>query len=126
MAVAEGAAPTGLAGVCAMDDLGAPEGGTGAAGAAEGDIVGALGVDAAGVDAAGILIEGPPAGFGGKLMRTVCFFWAASAGLGGSGAGDGVGGIGLFSDIKRALAHAMNGLAPVSNGLTGGREKVCG
>lgn len=118
MAVAEGAAPTGLAGVCAMEDLGAPVGGTGAAGAAEGDMVGAVEVDAAGVDAAGILIEGPPAGFGGKLMRTVCFFWAASAGLGGSGAGDGVGGTGLFSDIKRAVTHAMNGPASVSNVLT--------
>ena len=37
--------------------------------------------------------------FGGRLMRTVCFFWAdASAGLGGSAAAGGLTG-GVFSDI---------------------------
>ena len=33
-------------------------------------------------------MEGPDAGLGGRLIRTVCFFAAASAGFGGStGAG---------------------------------------
>lgn len=68
--------------------------GAGAAGAGAG--AGAAGADGAaaavaaagaGAGAAGILIAGPPAGFGGRLMRTVCFFCAASAGLGGSGDG---------------------------------------
>jgi len=44
----------------------------------------------AGAPGAGILIAGPPVGLGGKLMRTVCFFCAASAALGGSA---GVGGV---------------------------------
>jgi hypothetical protein len=44
-------------------------------------------------------MAGPPVGFGGKLMRTVCFFAVASAGFAGSGEG-GVGGTGGGSAIK--------------------------
>lgn len=74
--------------------------GAGAAGAAT--EAAAAGAGAAG---AGILIEGPPAGLGGRLMRTVCFLAAASAGLGGSGAG--AGGTGeLGSAIGNLLADA--------------------
>ena len=62
---------------------------------------GAAGAGAAGAAACGILMEGPPAGFGGRLMRTVCFFWDASAGFGGSAPAPEAGGTGgVFSDIK--------------------------
>ena len=56
---------------------------------------------AAGAPAAGILMAGPPVGLGGKLMRTVCFFWASAAFAGSPppGAG-GTGGTGVISDIK--------------------------
>jgi hypothetical protein len=66
-------------------------GAAGAAGAA-------VAADGATGAAAGTRIEGPPAGFGGRLIRTVCFFWDASAGLGGSEAAGGFTG-GVFSDI---------------------------
>ncbi len=94
----EAATGAGRAGVAMADD-GAAGAGLGAAGAA-GAAVAAAG--AAGAAADGIRIEGPPAGFGGRLMRTVCFFCVASAGFGGSepGAGEGAG---LLSDIKRCL-----------------------
>lgn len=77
----------------------------GAAGAAAAGAAGAAAAGAAGAPAgAGILIEGPPAGLGGRVMRTVCFFWAESAaaalGASGAGAGAGAGGTGLVgSDI---------------------------
>ena len=71
--------------------------------------------------AAGTRIDGPPAGFGGRLMRTVCFFWAeASAALGGSGAAGGVTG-GVFSDIglgEQTLGigfRGVNGIVPGSS-----------
>lgn len=62
--------------------------GTAAAGAAA---TGAAGAGAAGA-AVGIRIDGPAAGFGGRLMRTVCFFCTASP-AGGVG---GVGGLEYF------------------------------
>jgi len=77
--------------------------GEGAAGAAG---VAALAGVAAGAAAAGMRIEGPPAGFGGRLILTVCFFCAASAGFGGSGVGEG-GGTGLFSDIMNELLATL-------------------
>ena len=75
----------------------APAAAAGAAGAAVcAEPTGALGE--------GILIEGPPAGLGGRLMRTVCFFCIASAGFGGSEAGVGAGGTGeVGSDIGNYL-----------------------
>lgn len=60
------------------------------------------GVAAATAEGAGILIVGAAVGLGGKLIRTVSFFgctFAASAGLGGTGSGDG----GLVSAIKFLL-----------------------
>jgi len=107
---AAGAAAAAGAAVAGLDmAAGAAEAGEGGAGRAAAGAAGAAGAAAgAGVDAAagaaaeGIRIDGPPAGLGGRLMRTVCFFCAASAGLGGSGVGAG-GGTGLFSDIWRAF-----------------------
>ncbi len=59
---------------------------------------------------AGILIDGPPAGFGGRLMRTVCFFWAESAGFGASAAVSGDGGVGeVGSDIGVIFLDAKDG-----------------
>jgi hypothetical protein len=73
----------------------------GAAAGAAGDAATGAAVGAAGAAVAeGTRIDGPPAGLGGRLMRTVCFFCDASAALGGSGAGDGGTG-GLFSDIGK-------------------------
>ena len=102
-AEAAGAAATGAAG----------DGTAGAAGAATGAGDGAA--------AAGTRMEGPPAGFGGRLMRTVCFFCAeASAALGGSGAAGGVTG-GVFSDIglgEQTLGigfRGVNGIVPGSS-----------
>ena len=72
---------------------------TAAAGAGTAGEAGAATGAGAGAAAAGTRIDGPPAGLGGRLMRTVCFFWAdASAGLGGSAAAGGLTG-GVFSDI---------------------------
>ncbi len=73
---------------------------TGAAGAEVG-MAGIVDTGAAGAvagAAAGIRIEGPPLGFGGRLIRTVCFFWVASVALGGSD-DEGELGTGLMSDI---------------------------
>ena len=76
-------------------DDGAGAAGRGAVGAAAG----------AGVaPAAGRRMEGPPAGLGGREIRTVCFFWAASAGFGGSGLAPGAPGGGLVSDITLSAA----------------------
>lgn len=53
---------------------------------------------AAGAAVAGILMDGPPEGLGGRLMRTVCFLAAASAGAGPGVPAGGIGG--LISAIK--------------------------
>jgi len=110
-AIAAGRTAAGLAG--AAGDLGAADtagaaglagaaAATGAAGAELAEGAGALAAGAAagaaGAAAEGTRIDGPPVGLGGKLMRTVCFFWDASAALGGSGVADGGTG-GVFSDI---------------------------
>lgn len=59
---------------------------------------------------AGILIDGPPAGFGGRLMRTVCFFWAESVGFGASVAVSIDGGVGeVGSDIGVIFLDAKDG-----------------
>ena len=83
---------------------GAGAGAAGLAAGAAGTARGAAGTaTAAGAPGTGILMDGPLDGFGGRLMRTVCFFCAASAGLGGSaaGAGAGAGGTGAVgSDIE--------------------------
>ena len=85
------------AGAAEWDAAGAAA--TAAAGAGTAGEAGADTGAGAGAAAAGTRIDGPPAGFGGRLMRTVCFFWAdASAGLGGSAAAGGLTG-GVFSDI---------------------------
>ena len=93
----EGAGAATGAGTAGLVAMGADETGaaaTGAAGAA------AVWAEPTGALGEGILIDGPPAGFGGRLMRTVCFFCVASAALGGSGAGVGAGGTGgVGSDI---------------------------
>ncbi len=92
---ATGAGAAGLAGREAAD------GAAGGAGAAAGAAGTAVWAEPTGALGEGILIDGPPAGFGGRLMRTVCFFCVASAALGGSGAGVGAGGTGgVGSDIK--------------------------
>ena len=112
-------AGAGVAGVVGLEaiDAGAAAAGEGAAGRAGGAGaavaagVAALAWAAAGAAADGMRIEGPPAGFGGRLILTVCFFWAASAGFGGSGVGEG-GGTGLFSDIMNEL-FATLGTWPV-------------
>ncbi len=83
----------------------------GAAGAAAAGAAGAAAAGAAGAPAgAGILIEGPPAGLGGRVMRTVCFFWAESAaaalGASGAGAGAGAGGTGLVGSDIGEMCHA--------------------
>jgi len=64
----------------------------------------------------------PPAGFGGRLMRTVCFFWAdASAVFGGSAAAGGLTG-GVFSDIGFSVQtlgigfRGVNGIVPRFSG----------
>ena len=112
--VGAGAAGAAAAGFAAID-CGAAEAGEGAGGRAEeagAEAAGAAGVVAlAGAAAGGIRIEGPPAGLGGRLILTVCFFWAASAGFGGSGV-DAGGGTGLFSDIMDEL-FATLGTWPV-------------
>lgn len=95
-AAVAGFAAGAAAGAAAWEATGAAAG-AGTAGAA--GAVTEAGAGAAGAAAAGTRIEGPPAGFGGRLMRTVCFFWAdASAGFGGSAAAGGLTG-GVFSDI---------------------------
>ena len=77
-AAAAGAAAAALAAGAAAATGAVGDGTAGAAGAATGAGEGAA--------AAGTRIDGPPAGFGGRLMRTVCFFWTeASGALGGSG-----------------------------------------
>jgi len=97
-----GAAGAGF-GAAAGADAAAFGAGAAAAGAAGADgAAGAAAVAAAteaGAAWEGILIEAPPAGFGGRLIRTVCFFCAASAGFGGSGAGGGVDPGGGVSDM---------------------------
>lgn len=77
----------------------------GRAGAAAGGGGVAAGADAGAAEAPaglGILIEGPPAGRGGRLIRTVCFFCDTSGAFAGSGFGfdGGFGGeVGVSSDI---------------------------
>jgi hypothetical protein len=89
-ALAAGAAACEAIGAAATDAAGA--GTAGAAGAATGAGAGAAAAE-------GTRIEGPPAGLGGRLIRTVCFFWAdASAGFWGSAAAGGLTG-GVVSDI---------------------------
>lgn len=112
-AAAAGAAAAALAAGAAAATGAAGDGTAGAAGAATGAGEGAA--------AAGTRIDGPPAGFGGRLMRTVCFFWAeASGALGGSGAAGGVTG-GVFSDIglgDQTLGigfRSVNGIVPGSS-----------
>jgi len=101
----------------------------GAAGVAAGAAGVAAGAAAAGaaVLAAGIRIDGPPAGLGGRLIRTVCFFAAASAGFGGSGAAaaagaaagagaeggvGGTGGVGSDIETNEKLRFAHPGVKP--------------
>lgn len=97
-----GAGRAGAAGGAGAAGLAGAAGAACGAGAAGAAVAAAAGAGAAG---AGILIDGPPAGLGGRLMRTVCFLAAASAGLGGSGAG--AGGTGeLGSAIGKLLADA--------------------
>jgi hypothetical protein len=76
--------------------------GAAAAAAAGAGTAGEAGADTgagAGAAATGTRIDGPPAGFGGRLIRTVCFFWAdASAGFWGSAVAGGLTG-GVVSDI---------------------------
>ena len=108
-AIAAGRAAAGLAGAAGALGAAATAGAAGLAGAAaatgaagaelaEGAGALAAGAATAGAAAEGTRIDGPPVGLGGKLMRTVCFFWDASAALGGSGVADGGTG-GVFSDI---------------------------
>lgn len=125
-----------------------PGAGIGAAGAAAGfwaagacgagmamvAAVAAVGAAAAGAAAlmaegAGILMVGEAVGFGGKLMRTVCFF--ASEGLGGTAAagggvpaGGGLGGVGAFSDIF--VLKQWNESPPLSKGKTNGDKEKGG
>ena len=85
------------AGAAEWDAAGAAA--TAAAGAGTAGEAGADTGAGAGAAATGTRIDGPPAGFGGRLMRTVCFFWAdASAGFWGSAAAGGLTG-GVVSDI---------------------------
>ena len=94
---AAGAAAGLAAGAGAWEATGAAA--TAADGAGTAGAAGAATGAGAGAEAAGTRIDGPPAGFGGRLMRTVCFFWAdASAGFGGSAAAGGLTG-GVVSDI---------------------------
>ena len=97
------------------DGAGAAAAGAGLAGGAEvalatGAAGAAVCAEPTGALGAGILMDGPPAGFGGRLMRTVCFFWAASADFGGSAAGAAGGGTGeVGSDIGISWADARDG-----------------
>jgi hypothetical protein len=100
--LAAGFGAAGAAGA-ATDAFAAAAGAAGAAAGAAGAAAAGAAVGAAGAaEAEGTRIDGPPAGLGGRLMRTVCFFCDASAALGGSGAGDGGTG-GLFSDIGKVF-----------------------
>ena len=98
LATGAAAAATGAAALVACEDIEAAA--TDAAGAGAAGAAGAAAETGAGAAAAeGTRIEGPPAGLGGRLMRTVCFFWAdASAGFWGSAAAGGLTG-GVVSDI---------------------------
>ena len=115
LATGAAAAATGAAGAAALvacEDIEAAA--TDAAGAA----AGAAETGAGAAAAEGTRIEGPPAGLGGRLMRTVCFFWAdASAGFWGSAAAGGLTG-GVVSDIGFSLKtlgiefRGVNGIVP--------------
>jgi hypothetical protein len=120
LATGAAAAATGAAGAAALvacEDIEAAAteaAGAGAAGAA----TGAAETGAGAAAAEGTRIEGPPAGLGGRLMRTVCFFWAdASAGFWGSAAAGGLTG-GVVSDIGFSLKtlgiefRGVNGIVP--------------
>jgi len=107
---AAGAAATGALAACEDIEAAATDAAGAAAGAAE------TGAGAAAAE--GTRIEGPPAGLGGRLMRTVCFFWAdASAGIWGSAAAGGLTG-GVVSDIGFSLKtlgiefRGVNGIVP--------------
>jgi hypothetical protein len=100
----------------------AAAGAAGVAAWAAGVAAGAAAAGAAGL-AAGIRIDGPPAGLGGRLIRTVCFFAAASAGFGGSGAAaaagagaeggvGGTGGVGSDIETSEKLRFAHPGVKP--------------
>ena len=114
-AAATGAAAGALAACEDIEAAAATEAaGAGAAGAA----AGAAETGAGAAAAEGTRIEGPPAGLGGRLMRTVCFFWAdASAGFWGSAAAGGLTG-GVVSDIGFSLKtlgiefRGVNGIVP--------------
>ena len=112
-----GAGRAGAAGAAGAAGLAGAAGA--AAGAAAAGAEAAAGAGAAGAAGAGILMEGPPAGFGGRLIRTVCFLAAASAGFGGSGAGAGagVGGTGVLGSAigkfcVATLRRAKNRVKP--------------
>ena len=111
---AAGAAAGALAACEDIEAAATDAAGAGAAGAA----AGAAETGAGAAAAEGTRIEGPPAGLGGRLMRTVCFFWAdASAGFWGSAAAGGLTG-GVVSDIGFSLKtlgiefRGVNGIVP--------------
>lgn len=110
LATGAAAAATGAAGAAALvacEDIEAAAteaAGAGAAGAA----TGAAETGAGAAAAEGTRIEGPPAGLGGRLMRTVCFFWAdASAGFWGSAAAGGLTG-GVVSGHRMFSQNVRN------------------
>ena len=112
LATGAAAGAAGAAALVACEDIEAAA--TDAAGAA----AGAAETGAGAAAAEGTRIEGPPAGLGGRLMRTVCFFWAdASAGFWGSAAAGGLTG-GVVSDIGFSLKtlgiefRGVNGIVP--------------
>ncbi len=95
----------GLATLGAAGAAAALAAGAAAAGAAGAAAAGAAAVGAAAPGAAGIRMDGPAAGFGGRLIRTVCFFAAASDGFGGStAAGTPAGGWGEGGEMGAGAA----------------------